>query len=176
MDVFRYLVFMMAVCIVSVMSACQSTGEVEEKTVFLQGVREWNDGNYAKAARYFRTASKRGNPLAASRLGECYLQGKGVEQDLGKAFSWFKKAAYQGQAAAQARLGMLYQSPRWKERDLVRAYAWYEVARLGGVQTQKMLYRLERGMSKSQVREARMLSRRLKATDGVVRSLRRRRQ
>jgi len=42
-------------------------------------------------------AAEGGDAKAQHRLGMFYLQGIGVEKDIGKAFEWIKKAAWQGE-------------------------------------------------------------------------------
>ena len=44
-----------------------------------------NNGNFAEAVTYYTQAAEKGVPGAYLNLGKCYLEGKGVTQDLAKA-------------------------------------------------------------------------------------------
>lgn len=54
-------------------------------------------------------------------LGNCFLQGRGVEQDDRAAGDWLAKAAVQGYSPAQREFGALFQLGRGTERDLLQA-------------------------------------------------------
>jgi TPR repeat protein len=54
-----------------------------------------------KAAGLYRKAAEGGHDEAQFYLGDCYLNGRGVEQDDKQAAEWFKKAAEQGHLQAK---------------------------------------------------------------------------
>jgi TPR repeat protein len=54
-----------------------------------------------EAVRLLRRATEQGNAEAQYRLGVCYYNGKGVEQDYIEAIKWIRKAAEQNYAPAQ---------------------------------------------------------------------------
>ena len=51
-----------------------------------------NNGNFAEAVTYYTQAAEKGVPGAYLNLGKCYLEGKGVTQDLAKAEELINKA------------------------------------------------------------------------------------
>ncbi len=46
--------------------------------------------------KWFRKAAEQGNAVAQCKLGQCYHNGEGVEQDYAEALKWYRKAADQG--------------------------------------------------------------------------------
>jgi len=70
----------------------------------------------------------KGNAHAQVALGECYLNGTGVEKDDVEAVKWFRKAAEQGNAHAQVKLGECYRNGTGVEKDDVGAVKWFRKA------------------------------------------------
>lgn len=58
--------------------------------------------------KWCRRAAKAGSDDAQYRLGQCYLEGDGIQQNWKDAVHWLQKAADQGDAAAMHALGMCY--------------------------------------------------------------------
>jgi hypothetical protein len=58
-------------------------------------------GNFAE----MRAAAEQGDASAQSKLGQMYLNGDGVPQDLAEAVKWIRLAAEQGSAVDQVALG-----------------------------------------------------------------------
>ena len=52
--------------------------------------------DHKEAVKWFRKAAEKGAPAAQIRLGDCYIEGTGVEQSKTKAIIWYKAAADQG--------------------------------------------------------------------------------
>ncbi|MDO5297564.1 MAG: hypothetical protein Q4F00_13225 [bacterium] len=48
----------------------------------------------------YRKWAVQGDAYAQKNLGDCYIQGKGVEKDQQQAVYWYRKAAEQGHADA----------------------------------------------------------------------------
>lgn len=74
-----------------------------------------NDGEQNKKEFYkklktkeLEVYAKQGDAKAQFKLGACFYNGTGVEQDYKKAFEWFLKAAEQGDLWAQNDLGNCY--------------------------------------------------------------------
>ena len=65
-------------------------------------------GEYAAALIEFTTHAEQGNAEAQGWLGEYYLHGLGVTEDLKTAKKWFTLAAKQGDAESQRWLGEIY--------------------------------------------------------------------
>ncbi len=59
----------------------------------------------AKAVQCFRSAAEKGDAPAKGALGDCYLLGKGVEQDKEKAIEYYRDAASGGDVRFMNRLG-----------------------------------------------------------------------
>jgi TPR repeat protein len=57
---------------------------------------------------YLLNAAEQGYPPSCCNLGQIYLKGTGVEQDIPLAIDWFRKGADQGYADAQYYLSMMY--------------------------------------------------------------------
>ena len=78
------------------------------------------------------------------RLGDCYAEGHGVEQDYDKALTWYRRAAKQGNHIAQRKLGDCYAEGHGVEQDLVEAAKWYRLAaEYGDDKAEAALERLE---------------------------------
>ena len=73
-----------------------------------------------------------GERSAMTLLGELYLNGQGVPQDIKQAASWFELAAEQGDPEAQFSLGLLYARGRGVEPDLTKAIALFTKAAKSG--------------------------------------------
>ena len=77
----------------------------------LKDLHAFADGTGEPPASVLRTARTTGEGLARGRietqfvLGEAYLNGYGVERDMGKAVQWLSKAAAGGHAGATRLLG-----------------------------------------------------------------------
>ena len=62
-----------------------------------------------------------GDSEAQYKLGECYFNGDGIEQDYKKAVEWYEKSANQGYAKAQNNLGFCYGKGYGVEKNLKRS-------------------------------------------------------
>ena len=71
-----------------------------------------------------REAAELGSPWAQFHLGELYLVGRSVDQDLRQAATWVTRAAEQGHAAAQFRLGSMYDHGDGVDSDDGKAVEW----------------------------------------------------
>jgi len=70
--------------------------------------------------------AEQGEPNAMAKLGERYLEGKGVPQDYDKARQWFEKAAGKGIAYAMYKLGWMYAKGKGVPQDYAKTRQWYE--------------------------------------------------
>lgn len=59
------------------------------------------------------------------RLGNCYAEGRGVEQDWKKAVECYEKAALQGNKEAQCKLGCCYADGSGVEQNVKEAVRWF---------------------------------------------------
>ena len=99
----KKFLFLAIVCI-GLCGCRQETPDEQFKKA--KSYEESND--FQNAAKYYRKAAERGHAMAQKNLGNCYLDGKGVEKDPAEAVKWYRKAAEQGLAMAQTNLGVCY--------------------------------------------------------------------
>ncbi len=99
-----------------------------------EGVRAFQDGDYAHAMTALRPLAKGGHGEAQYYVGFMYGQGLGVAQDHDLAVSWYEKAAGTGHMGAQNYLGMMYFEGRDVARDFTRAFVYFELAAASGNQ------------------------------------------
>ena len=69
-----------------------------------------------------------GNLEAQYVLGNCYMVGKGVEQDYTKAFEWLNKASLQGNHNGQYLMGICYTFGYGVEKNYNLAVEWLQKA------------------------------------------------
>ncbi len=64
--------------------------------------------DYTEAVKYYQLAADQGEPLAQSKIGHFYLQGRRVDPDYLKAFKYIKLASDGGSSSyAQFTVGLL---------------------------------------------------------------------
>ena len=98
-------------------------------------IKAYEHGDYAAALRELRPLAQQGNLDAQAKLGEMYLQGKGVKQDYTTAMRWLKQAATEGDiAAAESSLGLIYYNGAGVKRLFL-----YRLQELGVPETLKLL-------------------------------------
>eukprot|EP01126_Amoeba_proteus_P045610 TRINITY_DN5118_c0_g1_i4.p1 TRINITY_DN5118_c0_g1~~TRINITY_DN5118_c0_g1_i4.p1 ORF type:complete len:737 (+),score=150.46 TRINITY_DN5118_c0_g1_i4:198-2408(+) len=89
----------------------------------------YRTGAKLEAAKWFVMAAQQGNPQAQYNLGAMYMNGDGIQRNLGEALKLFKMAADQGLKEAQFQIGSLYHNGNEVvERDLSEAIKWYQLA------------------------------------------------
>ena len=110
-----------------------------------------------------RRAAEQGNAEAQGKLGQMYMEGRGVPQDDAEAVRWFRLAAEQGVAVGQVGLGMMYGGAggRVVPRDDAEAVRWFRLAAeqgdAGGQVFLGWLYASGRGEPQDQAEAARWL-------------------
>lgn len=90
------------------------------------GLMEWVNKRLGSQSTMvsLQHAADRGDAQAQFRLGECYYDGDGVEEDVPQAVSWYNNAAAQGHMMAQYRLGTLYKEAEEVDVNPKLAYKW----------------------------------------------------
>lgn len=78
-------------------------------------------GYYLSAFDLATKLAASGERSAMTLLGELYLNGQGVPQDVKEAINWFQLAAAKGDPEAQFSLGLLYARGRGVEKDVEKA-------------------------------------------------------
>ncbi|SDN25473.1 tetratricopeptide repeat protein [Vreelandella arcis] len=86
------------------------------------------DDNITEAAEWFLKAAENENLYGQLRIGEMYVDGYGVNEDVDKGIYWLKKAAEQGIVEAELALGMEYETGHTMVRDIQKAAEWYLLA------------------------------------------------
>ena len=90
-----------------------------------EGIKAYNDKNYAKAVKIFEELSNLGNIDAQYNLGQMYSDLVGVKHDYQKAIKFYLLASNQGMADAQLNLGSIYEND---EIDYAKAIYYYELS------------------------------------------------
>ena len=72
--------------------------------------------------------AQQGSASAQVKLGEAFMNGKGVKKDLALAYSWLEKAAEQGYADGQRALGVMHELGLGTPKDLAKAAVLYRQA------------------------------------------------
>lgn len=90
----------------------------------------------AKAVEWYLVAAEKGHGGAEQNLGECYLNGLGVEMNMNVAISWFKRASEKGRLGAMFSLASIYEA----ENNGVEAVRWFSrAAELGDLRSKHKL-------------------------------------
>jgi TPR repeat protein len=93
---------------------------------------------------WFRKAAEGGEGWAQASLGESYLNGEGVPQNLAAARSWFKKSAEQENPLGQYRYGMVLVKGIGGARDVAAGAAFLaEAAAAGSEEALSVLAQLD---------------------------------
>jgi uncharacterized protein len=97
--------------------------------------------------------AKNGDQFAQWNVGNCYLKGKGVEQDYKQAFKWYSLSAKQGHKRAQFDLGVMYDNGEGIPTNYKEAFKWFLLsAEQGYPRAQRVLagmYENGRGVKKN---------------------------
>jgi TPR repeat protein len=72
------------------------------------GLKAYQAGDYATAFKEFMPLAEAGQSPAQAAIGDMYLNGQGVPQDVNQAAIWLEKAAEGGNARARYQIGNMY--------------------------------------------------------------------
>jgi TPR repeat protein len=112
--------------------------EKKEPTKFDEAVSLYNNGEYEKAVKIFKTLARQGHDEAVVKLGKCYDSGYGVKRNDEKAAELWLKVAERGNAEAQSLTGRNYLIGCGVEKDKVKAAHWYRrAAEQGHIESQR---------------------------------------
>lgn len=89
---------------------------------------------YDEAFEWFQKSAEQDFITAYFNLGRCYLNGYGVEQDVGQAISNYKTAAEKGMSDAELMLGCIYQDDRLEPYVPEESIYWFKRAASHGKQ------------------------------------------
>jgi hypothetical protein len=84
--------------------------------------------DYDAAVKYFEIAANDGDDEAQNKLGECYYNGYGVDEDNDEAFKWFTEAAEQDNIDAMRNIGECYYYGYGVSEDEDKAREWLRKA------------------------------------------------
>ena len=99
-----------------------------------------NYGNQEEAVKWFIRAANAGEASAYTKLGHCYMNGIGVDADLGKAVKLYKQAAAMQDTDAMCFLADFYIRRSTKQETIAAAIKLYvKAARMGDVSAQEHL-------------------------------------
>ena len=85
-----------------------------------------------KEVVFYEKYAERGNATAQVALGEMYVRGKGVPEDIETGLGWFRKAADQGNSTAELILGTFYRNGLGVPKDAATATGWFQKAAARG--------------------------------------------
>ena len=97
-----------------------------------QAQQLYAEGRYADALSRYQVLADQGSGLAQRRLGDVYLNGKGVPRDAAEAARWYARAAEKNDLQAIAQLGTLYQRGEGVRLDWKEAHRLLKQAAEGG--------------------------------------------
>lgn len=138
---------------------------VSVSAAFEDGLRAYDAGDYATAAREWRKLAAACDSQAATALAGLYRDGLGVPRDERLAFRWYFLAAEAGEPVAQAALGERYAEGWGVARDLIQAYFWFGLAaRQETTWAAERIKGLDRTMTPKERDEARALIASFRAT------------
>jgi hypothetical protein len=81
---------------------------------------------YKKGFDYYKKLAEAGDKVAQYKLGDFYLVGKGVKQDLTQAYNWYLKSARQNYIFAQFSVAECYKEGKGVKKDWTKAKFWYD--------------------------------------------------
>ena len=108
------------------------SGDVEAQNDL--GCYYFNSQDYQEAFKWFQKSAEQDFITAYFNLGRCYLNGYGVEQDVGQAISNYKTAAEKGMSDAELMLGCIYQDDRLEPYVPEESIYWFKRAASHGKQ------------------------------------------
>ena len=124
----RYL-RQLACCSLIALSACSSPAPTSIQGGLLSAAEERAArGDVNGAARDYRELAEAGITRAQFRLGQAYLDGKGVPYSVEAAVQWLALAAQAGDSEAMRELGGIYEDSDTPYFDLPVAARWYAAA------------------------------------------------
>ena len=126
---FRWLTVAIAILSSSACSfgrADRQSGRQPREDLWQQGVKLYQSGDMAGAAKVILRAANAGNTLAEGQMGYMYKNGKGVAQSFKDAATWYRKAADQGDSRSMKNLGQFYELGEGVPEDWVQAADWYK--------------------------------------------------
>jgi TPR repeat protein len=106
------------------------TGVQRARAYYIRGFAFLSDGLYVSAAQDYQRALEldADNPSVLTELGRLYVDGIGVQKDLGQAFSLLQKGARGGSDSARLYVGYALLTGTGTQADVVKARYWLQEA------------------------------------------------
>lgn len=95
---------------------------------FDDGLKAYEDGNYAKAAQIFERLCKDGDTQACFNIGHLYANGSGVKQNFTRSSKYFKIACDAGNYQGCYALGIAYANGDGVQKDAQKSRQMLEAA------------------------------------------------
>lgn len=96
-----------------------------------------------KSAYWMRKAADQGVADAQNALGDCYLYGLGVPDNITQALTWYQKADSQGHIEAAYNIAQIYEQGKRVPRDSALASHWY--CKAAKLDNENAIYNLSNG-------------------------------
>lgn len=119
-------------------TACASTQSInlikekaelgDKESQYLLGIYYKENKSFSKAFELFTQSANQNYPVAQNELGNCYLEGKGVDKNNEKALYWYRKAAEHKYFDAINNLGYMYDLGLGIKENNNKAIEFYEDA------------------------------------------------
>ncbi|GAA9467585.1 HP1117 family Sel1-like repeat protein [Helicobacter pylori] len=100
----------------------------EKRNYIYKGEEAYNNKEYERAASFYKSAIKNGEPLAYVLLGIMYENGRGVPKDYKKAAEYFQKAVDNDIPRGYNNLGVMYKEGRGVPKDEKKAVEYFRIA------------------------------------------------
>lgn len=100
----------------------------DDEYLYKKGVSFFFDEDYEVALEYFHLAISMGNVKSLAYVGNCYMFGRGVPEELDLGLSYYKVAIEYEDVDATYRLGKLYDNGLGVEKDTELAMYYYKKA------------------------------------------------
>ena len=88
-------------------------------------LKAYGAGDFEAAFKIWRPLAEDGDARAQFRVGELYIEGKGVAKNLAHARKWIEAAAQQGYTKAEHRMGEIYRFGIGVTANADTSYDWY---------------------------------------------------
>lgn len=112
---------------------------VESEKYFNKGTELFNNGDYSNAVTYFEKAGDLGDKDALYQLGNAYLQGKGVSQNLHKSFYYYLKSANLNHEKAQYNVGLFHLQGKLGNQNIEEGVNWIKKSASNGYPEAKQI-------------------------------------
>ena len=115
---------------------------INAEEYYQKALEFWQAEKYEDAFRYFKTAASKYHIEALNRLGECYLNGNGIEKNYPLAVECFQKVLMtaDGHPAANYNIACCYLYGQGVKKDSEKAFAHFaNAADMGHIDAQNGL-------------------------------------